>query len=66
MSMNYIRDTYKVPAKRGTRVIACGKLGKIIGSRGGYLRIKIDTEKKPLLFHPTWNVVYLTSDGKQK
>lgn len=63
MSMKYIRDTYKVPAKRGMKVIADGEPGKIVGSHGAYLRIKLDFKKKPLPFHPTWHMEYLTKEG---
>lgn len=59
MSMEYIRETYDVPAKRGMGVIAQGRKGIIVGSRNAYLRIKIYGEKSTALFHPTWEMEYL-------
>ena len=58
MSMAYIRDHYDVPAKRGMEVVAQGRNGRIVGSRGAYLRIKVDGEKNILSFHPTWKMEY--------
>ena len=58
MSMRYIRDHYGVPAKRGMEVVAQGRKGRIVGSRGSYLRIKVDGEKNILSFHPTWEMEY--------
>lgn len=57
--MGYIRETYKVPAKRGMRVRFNGLNGRIVGSRGGYLRVRLDGSKRPLICHPTWEMVYL-------
>lgn len=54
MSMEYIRDYYKVPAKRGRKVIVIGKLGIITGSKGAYLRVRLEGEKGSSLYHPTW------------
>jgi hypothetical protein len=56
--MEYIRDYYNVPAKRGMEVVAQGRNGRIVGSRGEYLRIKVDGEKNILSFHPTWEMEY--------
>ncbi|KTC71467.1 hypothetical protein Lqui_2124 [Legionella quinlivanii] len=58
MSMQYIRRYYKVPAKRGQKVIANGQLGVITGSRGAYLRIRLEKEKKSSLYHPIWEMQY--------
>ena len=64
MSMQYIRDTYNVPAKRGGRVIYAGSGkdvgGVITGTRGGCLRIRLDGDKFSCKFHPTWKIKYLT------
>ncbi|KTC97922.1 hypothetical protein [Legionella feeleii] len=59
MSMEYIRMYYKVPAKRGQKVVANGKLGLITGSRGVYLRIRLEDQKRSSLYHPTWEMSYL-------
>ena len=69
MTLKYIRDTYGVPAFRGTRVeykpYKPGHppwRGTIMSSDGPYLRIKRDGEKKtyPAPFHPEWNLTYLS------
>lgn len=68
MSMDYIRKTYGVPAKRGGR-IAYGcegiglRCGTIIGSRGAYLRIRLDGETVTRNYHPDWNMVYMTPNA---
>ena len=65
MTMKYIRKTYKVPAKRGARVRFMGNTngklqgGVIVGSKGPYLRIRLDGEKKIYSYHPTWELEYL-------
>ena len=64
MSMKYIREHYNVPAKRGMKVNAQGHNGVIVGSRGPYLRIRIEGEKNVLSFHPTWEMEYL-SNGEE-
>ena len=63
MSMKNIRDTYKVPAKRGMHVMANGEYGKILSARGAHLKVKIDRRKRPKLYHPTWHMVYYTDEG---
>lgn len=71
MSMDYIRKTYGVPAKRGGR-IAYGcegiglRCGTIIGSRGAYLRIRLDGETVTRNYHPDWNMVYMTPNDQGK
>lgn len=63
MSMEYIRNTYGIPAKRGARVeySANGVIvqGTIQGTKGAYLRIKMDGDKVSRLYHPTWQLKYL-------
>jgi hypothetical protein len=63
MSMKYIRDTYKVPAKRGGRVIYSGNGkdvgGVITGTDGVRLRIRLDGDKFSCRFHPAWKIKYL-------
>ena len=57
MSMDYIRRTYGVPAKRGMTVTICGDgirvPARIVGSRGKYLRLCIPGGKRSHLYHPT-------------
>jgi len=63
MSIQYIRDYYKVPAKVGGQVIYSGdqfpRTGKIIGTDGPHLRIRLDGDKHPQNFHPTWELKYV-------
>jgi len=73
MSMQSIRDYYKVPAKRGARIeftgdslgkfiygfLYKGKKGTITGSYRNYLRVRFDSESDIKTLHPTWEVRYL-------
>lgn len=64
MSLEYIRKTYGVPARRGQRVRyapeGCKpREGVIVGSRGAHLRIRIGEDKRPGRYHPTWAIEYL-------
>jgi hypothetical protein len=59
----YVRAHYKVPAKRGMRVVADGKPGVITGFAGARLRIRLDGEKYSGIWHPTWRIDYLTDNG---
>lgn len=59
MSMAYIRETYKVPAKRGGRVLVNGWAGTIVGSAGQYLKIRLDNSKNIGRYHPTDKIQYL-------
>ena len=65
MSMDWIRKSYSVPAKRGGRVEYTGgktpEFGTIVGAREGRLRIRLDGMEytHPLPFHPTYELRYL-------
>ena len=61
MSMAYIRESYKVPAKRGGRVLINGWPGTIVGSDKQYLRVRLDGSIISRRYHPTWRVKYFTS-----
>lgn len=71
MSMEQIRRTYGVPAKRGARVGfnptgARESRGVIVGSRGMYLRVRWDLEGRTVSLHPTWCIKYLdAADSRQ-
>ena len=58
MSMEYIRNTYGVPAKRGMRVTAYGKPGVITGAKGAYIMVRLDGKTFSLPHHPTDEIVY--------
>jgi hypothetical protein len=59
VSFDYIRRTYKVPAKRGARVRFNGLPGRIVGSKSSHLRVRIDGSNRPITVHPTWEMEYL-------
>ena len=62
MSMKWIRKHYNVPAKRGMEVIAQRRHGIIVGSKGEYLRVRIDGEKNIISFHPTHEMKYIVKN----
>lgn len=66
MSLEYIRKTYGVPAKRGGRIRYDGKIGVIASAPGAYLRVSFGGKIRTL--HPTWCVEYLeaTSDERRE
>ena len=66
MSIEYIRKTYKVPAKIGGRIKLTyenpAKFGMIIGVYHNHLTVLMDNSDKDdriLNCHPTWNIEYL-------
>lgn len=66
MTMQRIRQRYGVPAKRGARIRYTGEgkdnpeYGIITNARGHHLRIRLDGQKLSYIFHPTWEIEYLT------
>jgi hypothetical protein len=64
MSMEWIRKTYHVPAKRGGRIRFTDSIGgkwegRITSARGPYLVVRIPGYRQRARLHPTWNVEYL-------
>ena len=65
MSMDYIRRTYGVPAKRGASIRFDGVFGEhgihgtVIGALGPYIRVRMDNTGLIWTLHPTWMVEYL-------
>lgn len=69
MSLQYIRDCYGVPAKRGGKIIYTGNDGSdepgepmegtIVGSRDAKLRVRFEGMRPIVSLHPTWMVEYL-------
>lgn len=63
MSMQYIRDSYGVPARRGGRVVYTGEAmattGTITSAEGARLRVRMDGDKRSGIYHPTWEMRYL-------
>lgn len=66
MSMQYIRKTYSVPAKRGGRIEFTREdgavfSGRICGTKGAYLNVRFDCFNKTnsaAVLHPTYNIRY--------
>jgi hypothetical protein len=61
---DWIRYHYGVPVDLGGRVRFKGRLGTIVGFRGGYVRVHLDGDPRPGSHHPTWHMEYLT-EGDQ-
>ncbi|WP_032368549.1 hypothetical protein [Rhodococcoides fascians] len=65
--LEYIRRTYKVPARVGQRIRFDWQFppreGVIIGANGGTLKVQFDDSARIEYAHPTWHIEYLTSDG---
>lgn len=63
MSLPYIRDTYRVPARRGARIRYTGEPkpheGVIVGAQDAWIRVRFDGAKHIDSLHPTWEVAYL-------
>lgn len=63
----YVRRAYGVPAGRGRRVRIRYSASEIregsITSATHYIYVRLDGEKRPKPFHPTWEVQYLDADG---
>lgn len=64
MGIQWVRDTYGVPAKVRGRVEYSdqGKsyLGTITGTRGPHVLVRLDHAVCSRPFHPTWHLTYLT------
>ena len=60
--LEYIRQRYRVPAKRLGRVRVNGALGTITQATGGYLIVRFDAGHRRRC-HPTWRVEYLDPGG---
>lgn len=69
-SLEYIRETYGVPAKRGGRIRYTGNTepidGTITSASGPYIRVRFDDRKITVRLHPTWNIKYLTPCGAKE
>lgn len=64
-TIEQIRKTRGVPAKRGQRCRVNGKPGVITSASSGtgYLRVRLDGTKYVINCHPTWRFEYEV-DGK--
>lgn len=57
-TMEWIRRNYGVPARHRMRVTYDGRPATILGTRGPYLRLRVEGERRTLLNHPTYLIVY--------
>jgi hypothetical protein len=71
MSMEWIRKTYNVPARRGGRIRFTDAHGgrwegHITAASGPHLLVRMDgwrPKRRRARLHPTWNVEYLDQGG---
>ena len=65
--MEWVRKTYGVPAKRGVRVEYTGEIspqiGTITSAKDGYIRVRMDGDNYSGIYHPTWEMRYLSAEG---
>jgi hypothetical protein len=68
VTMDYIRQRYGVPAKRGARIRfadpnfsygRCPQEGTIVAAPHGYIHVRFDGSRSIVWLHPTWCVEYL-------
>jgi hypothetical protein len=52
MSLEYIRNYYGVPAKKGKIVKYKERFGIITGHSGPHVKVRLDGEKNALPYHP--------------
>lgn len=64
MSLAFIRQIYRVPARRGVRVRVLEGEGVITQADGARLRVRLDGEKRAIICHPTWIIEYLPGEGQ--
>lgn len=72
MSLEYVRKTYGVPAKRGCRIRYTDEdgtiwNGRITSARSGKLRVLVDDRipgyRGRLILHPALRIEYLTANN---
>jgi hypothetical protein len=51
--LEYVRNYYRVPAKKGKIVSYNGKLGVITGASGPHVKVKFKGEKHTWSYHPS-------------
>jgi len=69
VSLDYIRNHYRVSAEKGTRVWFkyADRKGTIVGTSGAYISVLFDGDDEPRQLHPTWQLEYLeTEEGGAK
>jgi hypothetical protein len=69
--LEYVRETYGVPAYVGGRVRYTPPsdevlMGTITGERAGHVRVRFDGRRQAVNMHPTWCLEYLDSPSPQE
>jgi hypothetical protein len=63
MAMEWVRRNYGVPSRRGGKVEYSPDdtpvAGTITGTKGPYLRVRLEGAPRPVSLHPTWRLRYL-------
>jgi hypothetical protein len=62
-SAAYVRNYYRVPAKRGMRIVFDGTPAVITGFSNSRLLIRRAGDRRPVPVHPTWRIDYPTTEG---
>jgi ribosomal protein L21E len=55
---DYINNYYGLSLKRGTQCEFMGRCGKVTGVRGAYVLVKLESDEKLIVCHPTWEMEY--------
>ena len=61
MTMQWVRENYNVPVKRGAHVLFLGEPGVVVGMSGPHLRVKMKSGRyagEIVTVHPTWEMQY--------
>lgn len=64
--MKFVRESYGVPAYRGSRVKFDGKPAVIVAARGGYLHLRVKGLNRIAICHPTWHMEYLPAKKSRR
>ena len=51
-SLEYIRQFYNLPARRGAVVFYKGHRGKVTSAINGHVRVRLDGESQARIYHP--------------
>ncbi|TCW35325.1 hypothetical protein EDC32_10837 [Laceyella sacchari] len=64
-SLSYVKSFYGLDfIKRGMKVRTPKGTGTVTAAYKTYIRVRLDGEKRPDVFHPTWEMVYYGADGR--
>lgn len=63
MTIEYIRNFFKVDAQIGMQVDIDGKKGVITAGSGKFIHVLFEGKEKPERCHPKWKITYFNNDG---